>query len=603
MGQIIGTNTNDSLVGTNGDDTIFGGDGNDIIFGNEGRNFLYGEAGDDTICGAEGQNILLGGDGKDTFKFTFGNNKGNSIFDFVSGIDVIDFSDLNFTKVRNFSDLKFMYNASTTCIFLGDYSDYIQVIGSHSFNYKDFIFNTISPYSHEGDERSNYLFGSNYADNMAGKDGNDTIWGYDGDDIIDGGAGGDSLIGGAGNDVFKFKLDEAILDIIDDFDIAVDKIDLSDISFTSTDDVNFNSINNIKDIIFGHYYTYSTIELGSSVGHAGGAIIIFKNNIDTSKLTEDNFILTKPLNITGTASTDNLVGTGLADSLKGLSGNDTLLGNAGNDTLIGGADADVLTGNAGQDIFKYESLADSFKTSGKTDLITDFVRGEDKIDFSALGLQAFSYGKTVQGSLEITYDAVNNKTIIADKNSSFAIALSGNHSNLNNSDFIFGNPLLGNASNNNMNGTVGADVMSGQKGNDTVAGADGNDTLYGNQGNDILLGGIGNDTLDGGAGIDRLTGSAGADIFKFSNVSDSVRTGLTSSVKMDVITDFVRGEDKIDVSGLGFHTISSTNSADLKIIYDAVNHQALVIDTHGTTFGFLVQGEYLDQLNASDFIF
>ena len=68
--------------------------------------------------------------------------------------------------------------------------------------------------------------------------------------------------------------------------------------------------------------------------------------------------------------------------------------------------------------------------------------------------------------------------------------------------------------------------------------------LFGEAGDDTLKGGAGDDKLDGGAGEDKLTGGAGADIFKFG--------------EGDRITDFMAGEDKLDVSGLG---VTSANVA------------------------------------------
>ncbi|KGJ13131.1 M10 family metallopeptidase C-terminal domain-containing protein, partial [Paracoccus sanguinis] len=52
------------------------------------------------------------------------------------------------------------------------------------------------------------------------------------------------------------------------------------------------------------------------------------------------------------------------------------------------------------------------------------------------------------------------------------------------------------------------------------------------------------DVLDGGAGADWLVGDPGADIFVFSALDDPAGG-------QDTIADFVRGEDRIDLSALG----------------------------------------------------
>ena len=61
---------------------------------------------------------------------------------------------------------------------------------------------------------------------------------------------------------------------------------------------------------------------------------------------------------------------------------ETLNGAAGNDTLFGGRLGDVLTGGAGADHFAYLRIEDSPDAS--RDRITDFERGLDRIDLSAI---------------------------------------------------------------------------------------------------------------------------------------------------------------------------------------------------------------------------
>ncbi|WP_299153790.1 CHRD domain-containing protein [uncultured Tateyamaria sp.] len=66
--------------------------GNDILSGNSGANQLNGQAGDDILNGEGGNDVLIGGAGSDTFTFEglFGNDTVN---DFQSGVDRLDFSD------------------------------------------------------------------------------------------------------------------------------------------------------------------------------------------------------------------------------------------------------------------------------------------------------------------------------------------------------------------------------------------------------------------------------------------------------------------------------------------------------------------------------
>jgi Ca2+-binding RTX toxin-like protein len=81
-------------------------------------------------------------------------------------------------------------------------------------------------------------------------------------------------------------------------------------------------------------------------------------------------------------------------------------------------------------------------------------------------------------------------------------------------------------------GTHQDDIMYARSGGMTLWGLDGDDRLVGGSGNDTLVGGRGNDTLTGGSGNDR---------FVFAE------TGVANR---DDITDYVFGQDEIDLSAL-----------------------------------------------------
>jgi hypothetical protein len=74
--------------------------------------------------------------------------------------------------------------------------------------------------------------------------------------------------------------------------------------------------------------------------------------------------------------------------------------------------------------------------------------------------------------------------------------------------------------------------------------------------NDVLVGGPGDDTLHGGYGADTLTGGAGADVFLYgtrltaTGLAIDMDSGTRGSGGSDVITDFVPGQDRIDLSAL-----------------------------------------------------
>ncbi|WP_449394898.1 cadherin domain-containing protein [Devosia riboflavina] len=133
--------------------------------------------------------------------------------------------------------------------------------------------------------------------------------------------------------------------------------------------------------------------------------------------------------------------------------------------------------------------------------------------------------------------------------------------------------LAGDNNNETLTGSTGNDLLFGNGGNDTLNGGSGNDLLVGGSGNDILTGGDGDDILLGGVGNDTLTGGAGADIFVFSE---------TGGANQDTITDFVVGEDTIDLSALlDASQINENNVGSFVRVQDVGANGLLQVNTDG----------------------
>lgn len=124
------------------------------------------------------------------------------------------------------------------------------------------------------------------------------------------------------------------------------------------------------------------------------------------------------------------------------------------------------------------------------------------------------------------------------------------------SDAIFGNDgddritglagddaLAGGYGKDQILGGTGNDVILGGNGNDNLKGGNGNDEINGGKGKDTIKGGKGNDDIEGGAGRDKLQGDAGGDTFIFKSAKDA-----GNKESRDLITDFQRGKDLIDLS-------------------------------------------------------
>jgi Ca2+-binding RTX toxin-like protein len=152
-------------------------------------------------------------------------------------------------------------------------------------------------------------------------------------------------------------------------------------------------------------------------------------------------------NFIGGAGNDSITGTAVANALSG---------GAGNDTLIGGRAQDMLTGGLGADTFDYNSavpiltnVGDSGVGAANRDIITDFVSGTDKLDFSSIdanagifGNQAFSGatlvassgGFSAAGQLHYFYETVAGQeyTVVEGNvglgnDADFQVALVGHH--------------------------------------------------------------------------------------------------------------------------------------------------------------------------------
>ncbi|WP_354063690.1 M10 family metallopeptidase C-terminal domain-containing protein [Devosia sp. 2618] len=280
---------------------------------------------------------------------------------------------------------------------------------------------------------------------------------------------------------------------------------------------------------------------------------------------------------TATEGNDKLTGDAKDNVIDGKGGNDVIDGRGGNDTIIGGAGFDTLTGGAGNDVFVFRSASEIGNKLGARDIITDFTPGQDKIDLSAIdansklaGVQDFTFlagnnaafTKTA-GELAWHTEAGTGKTIVqGDTNGDgvhdFEIEVSGLLS-LKASDFlgIAKAPTTGGGTPPTSPSLEGLNKVIGTAGADKLVGTAGHDYLDGKAGNDTLSGGAGNDVLYGGAGRDVMTGGAGNDVFLFKSVAEMGSTGATR----DVITDFTKGQDKIDLSGVDANTKTAGDQA------------------------------------------
>ena len=129
--------------------------------------------------------------------------------------------------------------------------------------------------------------------------------------------------------------------------------------------------------------------------------------------------------------------------------------------------------------------------------------------------------------------------------------------------------------------------FDGTAGNDTIAGKFGVDLLRGLAGSDTLQGLGGDDTLIGGMAQDFLTGGAGSDTFDFNFINETGKSAATR----DVITDFARGLDHVDLKTIDANTHKSGNQVFHFIGQQGFHHQEGELRYKVTASGVVAQGD------------
>lgn len=287
-------------------------------------------------------------------------------------------------------------------------------------------------------------------------------------------------------------------------------------------------------------------------------------------------------------------GSGAADDLQGLTEGEIIRGLAGDDLLQGNGGRDVLAGGEGADIFRFASREDSYRSlnANLADRILDFDPDHDRIDLISLGFSGLGNGRN--GTLAIQSNAEGTRTYLK----SFEADATGHRFEV----MLEGN-FLGRLDTDNL---VFAPVaLSGTVGNDRLTGTLLTEHLQGLAGDDRLDGGAGGDVLVGGLGRDRLTGGSGDDIFRFDNLADSFRTTHASAA--DVILDFTDGQDRIDLSALGFAGLGDGTAGTLQVSYSATLGRTFLksyeADEAGHRFELSLAGNHAQALNDGDFFF
>lgn len=232
--------------------------------------------------------------------------------------------------------------------------------------------------------------------------------------------------------------------------------------------------------------------------------------------------------VTGTAGADKLQADARFDS--------KVLGGSGDDALTGGARKNHdLVGGAGDDTYLLKGVGDT--------VVEEEDGGHDTVAV------AFDYRLT---------DDVEALRLTGAGQTGYGNALDNRVTGSKGADTIFG---LGGAD--AIQAGEGRDLLDGGNGDDLLRGDGGDDTLFGGAGVDSLLGGTGADTLDGGAGADLIEGGVGNDVLTGGSGADTFRWRAEDAVggQRDTVLDFARGEDVLNLSLIDANTKTAANDA------------------------------------------
>lgn len=249
---------------------------------------------------------------------------------------------------------------------------------------------------------------------------------------------------------------------------------------------------------------------------------------------------------------DRIAGSNAGEFIAGDVGRDIATVAArivgGDDTVTAGGGDDVVAGDLLVAYPFHESLKGAAVVTGGADVL----RGGDGADrlFGELGTTDLAALAQVSGGADRLFGGSGDDALFAQT----------------------GNDVL--------NGGEGADDLQGGAGTDRASYADaragvtanlaaaglnrgeaagdrygGIENLEGSAFADTLVGNAGANRLIGGRGVDTLTGGEGRDVFAFGATAETTAGG------QDVILDFVRGTDRIDLSAIDANAGANGNQA------------------------------------------
>ncbi|UJF22612.1 VCBS domain-containing protein [Shewanella sp. OMA3-2] len=337
---------------------------------------------------------------------------------------------------------------------------------------------------------------------------------------------------------------------------------------------------NVSAIITGQYgtliinndgtYTYELTSTTESI--PARAIDLFTYTIrdadgDTSSATlAINVNLVNAQNVpVEDAAKVTTTGTSLNDSFIVLNGENGTTQKQLNVNFGGGLTGQITDSNnnstsaSGANLTSYSKDSSQVISSGAGNDHIETGRGGDIIYAGETG----AFGYKSDDELELNLSTIANHHIMTG-------TLSGADSMIDLDGLLLANDVA----------SQKADVVNSGSGNDYIYGQSGSDILYGHTGNDHIDGGSHNDGLRGGAGNDTLIGGLGDDVLRGDSGNDTF-VWQKGEFGNDIITDFNRLEDKIDLRDLLINEEYNNLENLLNFSYNAKGSSIIEIDADG----------------------
>ena len=503
---------------------VVGGSSNDILNASEfvGAVTLTGGEGDDSLVVSTGDNLrsqnMQGGTGTDTLSFA---------------IDQLSVTDADFVGVSSVEVLK-TANGNNRVI-----------LGTNAL--------TAGIATLEGGSGNDTLSVTAYT-NAA------TVMGGEGDDSLLGGAAIDSLVGGSGNDTFVITngataiseqaaggTDLVLSSASHTLNAEVENLQLtgsSNIDGTgnsSANSITGNDGNNRLDGLAGA----DTLQ-----GGAGDDTLAYdpadalvdggsgSNTLETTVTLSlgalpgvvfsnlQNILLAGSASIhaTGNASSNSVTGNSAANSLDGAGGADTLIGAAGNDTLIVDASDTLIDGGADTDWARSEvsvDLADGRFTAVENVELAGVSQINALGDAQANTLIGNATDNTLdgRGGADSMVGGLGNDTYFVDSTADTTIEAIAEGTDRVVSTTTW--QLAANIEILELSGSLAIDGTGNELDN-SLLGNEQSNSLFGGDGQDTLVGNGGADYLDGQAGLNTLIGGTGNDTYVINGEDDVI---------------------------------------------------------------------------------